>query len=1811
MNARRLFAAPLALALLGTAVTAQPPLPVLDDKPVPQVDARGATAAVMALTFSADGQTLYAAGLDKAVRVWGRRQGRFVLERTYHVPIGIGNAGAVNAVALSPDGAWLAVAGRAPMRGEAGFRSTDVYVEAGALSEEQNKDVGVIYVARTANPAGGKVLRGHRGGVRALAFLPAAKGKPPLLVSAGVDRDGAKLYGTLRLWDVAAGGKPLAEVTDPRTAQRKDRLQPVSTRPGLAAWHTGPGPRDVRVAVAWPEKAPEEKDADKPGYLRLWDASPGADPWQRWENDAYGWTAALLDQDGGAARVLLGGAEEKGGRLRAFRFNADRDTRGSSEVAATFPPSDGTHFLPAALAVVPGRDGGAPAYAAVVLQPSGKGGDFRLALVDLSKGRVAAAVPLAGSDWTQLPALAASATHIAVAATRDHAVRVYAVADLSKGKEGLEADLTGDALAPRQVAFADQGRRLRLDGMLFDLEKRQLVENGRAADDAPDMGQWAVARDGDRKGVTVRQGQKNMPGVRLKGADEFVTAQALRPPAQGRPGVLAVAYTERDAARTVIMLCDPTDGRPYRMLYGHLLDVQGLAFSAARPLLASVADDQTVCVWSLADLDRAVGAVPGLGVGEDGKKVVVRRVEKGSPAAEAGLKVDDVLEKLGVPGGEAKPVTSAAAFLLDVSARKPGDQVEVTVGGKAVRLPLERGVDVRKPLFSLLLLRSKGGPEWVGWSPAGPYDASGPAAEAHLGWHTNTGDPAAPVSYLPAREHQKDFYREGILGYLAAEADLSRALRKWDADHPVKESQPALSPRRPDNAQPTERADTFLLREALAAFVVGINEDYALDDKHVLRWRLTRADGGAVKGGAAALTGEAGRDGRTWRAAVAPWWRGVAWRRGEYQLRFGLHARADGPELTAETVTLRFRPPPPTLALLVGGEAVKTTEQKPREEKQNRLPLQVKLEAPQGQQVEVRFALARNGKPQKDAPPDREETAGTFEQPIDLQEGLNRVTVRAVNKGALKGQEDDEAAEAVVWVAFKKAKDELPPRFTGLRLDPEPEPTRLKGRIVWVIDRPAARLTGKIEAAADLTQAEWSAGEAPPKSLLPARAASEADFSIDLKDLPRGEVVTVRLRAKTATSDEGTIERDVAFFPALPGVQTDKVMLTGTADAVKDQDVLSDKVTLTGTLQAAPPASFEGGRLSFRVTADGKSQSFKPDVNEKAGTWKADLTLFPGVNTVEAVVGNKWRAQRAVEGTLQLRYRRPPEITKAPAEKEAVETNKVALDVTVEGPKDRPLRAVTSDGRPVLFEAGEPAVKGERWVWKVKLPEVFVNDGESNLGKVSIRAATDEGESKAAVVKIVHKMLPHPPVARFLSPTAADTARRPEYKVTLRVESEKELERVEIKRGDEVLRVVDLKKATKEGKLHVLQSEEEVTLRSGPNVLEVVAVNKDGRSPRVLAAVSLPDPGVLVSVDRVEVMAPNGDVGEVLTPDPRSDGSIVFPQVKNSLAWLVGRVRWSDPQAKALDDTGLEVVVRVGDVRQFPVALGRRGRGAEANTRPFRVPVVLIGADNRVQIDVPTVGQEAVSRRELRLACAAPADKQRLHVLVVGVNVKDVAELKKRVLDALDVSPTARPEGSQGEFFKKPPFERCVLYHVLAGEVDRGKVEAQLVEINNEIVRLKKATGYLNDVVLIYYQGEDVLVPEKKERWLKTSRNYQFANQPTEKFAIPCHALPRVPGAQLLLLNVAGPPDSQASQPDSGVPQDVGLMRYACNDPSEMRTADPKLLGMMQKAVREKGQLGAVASEVNQLAGQSKKYGSPLVKLDEDQARRVFGGPGR
>src|SRR5262249_45167176 len=152
-----------------------------DKDPVLRLEGRGPLSPVEALAFGPSGSTLYEAGWDKVVRVWRRDAGtgRFSLDpsSTLRLPIGPGDTGVLMALAVSADGAWLAVGGNAVLPEGAGFRQLGLVLPRESASDPLAQGVISVFDLR-ANPPRCRQLRGHRGPVTALAFADTPQGRP-------------------------------------------------------------------------------------------------------------------------------------------------------------------------------------------------------------------------------------------------------------------------------------------------------------------------------------------------------------------------------------------------------------------------------------------------------------------------------------------------------------------------------------------------------------------------------------------------------------------------------------------------------------------------------------------------------------------------------------------------------------------------------------------------------------------------------------------------------------------------------------------------------------------------------------------------------------------------------------------------------------------------------------------------------------------------------------------------------------------------------------------------------------------------------------------------------------------------------------------------------------------------------------------------------------------------------------------------------------------------------------------------------------------------------------------------------------------------------------------------------------------------------------------------------------------------------------------------------------------------------------------------------------------------------------------------
>jgi len=244
------------------------------DESAPQLmlDTGGHMAVVTGVAFTPDGKQVVSASNDKTVRVWDVETGKTV--RIIRGEAAPGNWGAIYAMALSPDGRWLAVGG--------------------FLHE---KDRGIATAIRLYDFATGKLetlLKGHENVVFALAFSADSKrlisgsgdktaiiwdltvrrqtlrlsGHSETVAAVAFSRDGERAITgskdeTLRLWS-AADGKLIAEMTEHKAMLQREETQKPQ------AWSAGV--ESVAISPAGEVLASGSLD----GRILLWDARTGA-----------------------------------------------------------------------------------------------------------------------------------------------------------------------------------------------------------------------------------------------------------------------------------------------------------------------------------------------------------------------------------------------------------------------------------------------------------------------------------------------------------------------------------------------------------------------------------------------------------------------------------------------------------------------------------------------------------------------------------------------------------------------------------------------------------------------------------------------------------------------------------------------------------------------------------------------------------------------------------------------------------------------------------------------------------------------------------------------------------------------------------------------------------------------------------------------------------------------------------------------------------------------------------------------------------------------------------------------------------------------------------------------------------------------------------------------------------------------------------------------------------------------------------------------------------------------------------------------
>lgn len=1696
-------------------------LPGQEPEPIFRLEPQGPTSYITGLCFSPDGKTLYSAGFDKVVRVWGLNEsnGQFELDdrATFRVPIGPGNGGVINAIALSDDGNWLAVAGRGYVRGEAGFRDAGRLIPSAAMSDSMRLDHGVIYLFNTATRQS-RTLRGHLGEVIAMTFVPRG-GQTPYLVSAAADVRGEKHQSKLIAWDLGTQ-QPVAEHAMPWQVSGSTE----TVRPRLAGWQTDAGPV---VGCAWGTRVQDGRSIGGGGYLAVWPftnkRAPVAIPnrFEACNTIAPYFADHFLSADDAAMgnRFLW--------RLTWFQYNPGLPAAVQS-YEKRFPLT-ATLRRPRALSMV---SRGKSNLAAVILGDVGQRQYTRheLQLIDLTGGNVVAVADLGvPADGKRAPTIAGAVNgkHVAVAGFGDHSIRVFGIDDLRQGNARPQV-LRSVGQTIRRIGFARHsdsgdlaialadsssvpvgGDRSQTSEQMFLLKQRTFLS-------AKNDPSWksAVASAG-AFGFTPQGKQLRITenGRAVSTIDAPPSDQPIIPAigSTSKPPMIALA-THSDGA-AAIWLYEARTGTLFRKLTSHTLPITSLAFSSDGSLLASAGDDQFVCVWDLSDTGDILGkhgVLDGLVLNQQDDGVVVDRVIDSGAGLRAGDRLSGVSENGNVIHAWRSPGDVYATF-WDV---QPGRSVDVNVvrsGNQSltVALPVSQAQDQQNPLFSVFVFRNDS-PEqntqmtrWIGWSPTGYYDASDRDAENQLGFQFNRFGESPPVSFARVDRYRDEYRFPGLLDQLI---NLRRPpLLSYREPPPMPRMQFSF-PDSPDLG--LEQNVAMRMRQRRIRLHLS---DYPID--RVKKIELRVAD---------QILGEFSfqPDG-SYLALIEP----SAWIRGRQQIE----AVADTvDDQYSHSIDIRYIPPAPELSV---GELPRTTRDK-------ELTLETKITlGDDNEPVEYRIihqhsgqtSIVKQGTSNQDA---------RIEATVQLQPGENWFQIVAVNQRT--GVES--WAYETARQTFKVQYDEPTPLSLSVVSIISSAGQAPEVPLDFVVDGPIRTASPSVKTVLTATSEQAPTirrtidEQADPTEIAIRNFQSGRPTTIEDEITLKPGLQTIRYEATTQQGEVRTIPLQFEFQPPLPSIeqivypQRDDRLIAGTNQIPADVR----EIPIVATLSRYDPMQ----PVVVEVLQNGSIVDAATKI-DREGKLTARVPAVSGGNEVRIRIGNSWRPGEFENARVSFEFRRPPIVTSIQSG-EIREEPFTDLEIKLRS-TDKPTQ-VTINDQPIATDRIRPSGDDHSWI---ATQRVGLTPGENRF---RVRAENSDGWSVAVEERRVEYVPPpEPPPMAIVSidPGMDFKTTEPTVQLRLRVSSESPLSSVHLYRGQQVLESLDQIEAGEGGKFSI-DKMVSVDLSPGVNSIKLNATNDGGQAVSSIHVSKIERP-VEVIVERIVSEVPGGRRMEIL-PGTRLGSVVSFAEATSQ--WnptIEGYIRWTR-EAPELDSEGVRAQAWVNGFQQPPQFLEKRVD--QSRQRRFRLPLVLNqNQDNRVVLRFPGLKDVDESPLELMVDCTEPRTGQRLHVIIVGVG--DKKELREELVQEF-VGAISAERLQGGMQFRSEAFKFGRIYDVLTGNhLDKSNVYASLYSIGERISQLNQSE-HLNDVIMLIYQGGELV--EKPDEFFLTMQpvpeNVPLADSSLRRRHLSSveltDAVQRMQGAQILLLDVARQPETirlaEAKLP--GFDQ-AAVMRYA------------------------------------------------------------------
>ncbi len=1751
-----------------------------DGEPVLRLDTGGPTSYVSSLVFAGDSQTLYAGGFDKLVLAWTRQNDQFESNpnETMRFPIGPGLYGAINAVAVSTDGRYVAVAGRGFVEGAAGFRQPGrILYSSGGMTREMRRDEGTIYVVDSQTHVTHQ-LRGHLGPVVALMFAPETDGTF-VLVSAAQETSSqsAKLRAVLRMWDV--GQRKHLRSTYVTLDEQSRFEQSVGysaekTPPGLAVRRIGPQPLDLQVAVAWND-----------GVTRLWDPRPeptgsllklGA--MQNSPEGLRNCTIAYLP-DG---RMLTAGSSGWSGQLHIWQPGPDQLPRRSGD-AINFSVN-GLPVLPRAIAAFR-RDSTTYVALASLTFARAPGGATRLEpdgvelrIVDLDQRRIVVQKLLWQIDrvyGVPLPSLAVSSDGdwVAISGGPNHEIWLFKTSDL------MESEVQPQKLSSRTLNL-NEGFFLRREGarglcfrgegsgdrLVYDLETRELKPLVRGAGwvyDRMQVSGWnvqsqTVGQAAERRLVLRVRGPGGFQSeVRLPSEQEEVTATAVLRAAT-YPPLLAVASHE--LGQPLLTVFNLETGEKLRHYTGHTERIRTLSASADGRLLISTAEDQTASVWSLTDLDAILGR-HGMLIGvavedaDDGTLKVVR-VDSESPSAGQLAVGDQILGR--VESGQLQQWSTAREFYDSWWLTAPGTQVALRRqrGPNDVRdvnLTVGQGVDERKPLFSFFVARpTEGRPlQWIGWSPLGPFDSSDEEIERHLGWHFNTGDSERPTAFADLNQYRDQYFRAGLLRDLVTHGALL-APREPDPPPPPKMFLwiPEIGP------QPEAADGQWVLRQR-EPVTLALDLDSAFPDD-LIQSIECQLDGQRL--------GEMQRHGdRRWEMDLSQ----VDWQRDARNVQVVLNTSERRPRVFEQVLRVRYQPPAPVIRLTneeLSEDASATLSA-------DRFTVRAQVQpGEEGETLEVRLYELR---PQERKLIDSwtlDQTAELVrEVPVTI--GTQHLQWEAQNARASEDlRELETTRQSLKITRTEPERPATPPRIALQVTAPSANAGPLQFGQRLLCASPRLELSGVIttEDPLDAATIQLShVGRARPLSPVVSSAnPNQFEFRETIEDLPL-EPTHVVCFARTRNGLTAEFYLQIEYTPPLPELVLVRPRASERGMFLQEETAT---VEMEADLQFPDDVEVPESVLQqLRATVLRAGSDPQPaEIDTAQRKLVAPVTVPSGNHQLQLAVHYAWNpSHRRESEPITIIGVPKPRVVRAELQRlDGKITGDLSLDVQVDSNVSE-VYIGSQELSPASWTFDSPR---QRLQVAATIPVV-----EQQQVSVRVAGVADPFRFPLPPVQTIEQPKA-PPEVMFLSPSRDIGTQQWLWPLRFSVRSAKPINRVELRQNRIPIIVWNEeeleRRLVQTGQLFSLEEMTPLSLSSGNNSLELIAENADGLAKQSVM-ISVPESPI-----RVEVAVKSADGTDITKSTAHT--------VEDPLVTVHGRIVFRKPNDPRISQEQL-VKVWVGGFLQAVKYLGPAERDA---VREFEIPIILSRRNNPIEVELPGLQHDVRDTRQLYCAvrCLQPHERYRLHLLVIGVGkqLNDQA-LVEDALRTLEATPTDETPSR----YRTPVFQDVEIYRPLVNEsISVGTLNSRLGDIDRAIYTRKRENPDMRktyqDVVMVYYTGGELIASER-QFYLTTKPN----QPPTDvvDYGISSDRLRDFVemnlGAHLLLLDVSRTCDEYCDARTWPSTSHGAMLRFAWTNPQSPMPETAHLMNVMQQLDPERGELGQLEQQLKDHAAKT------------------------